>query len=111
MHPTTMTCRTSFVAAMALLGSAIVPHPAGAQLGTRTAEEWIKTLESANRIQGLKIQETIAALQLKPGLIVADIGAGTGVFTLPLARAVRPGGTVYAVEVDEKLLAPITETG
>jgi ubiquinone/menaquinone biosynthesis C-methylase UbiE len=106
-----MTCRSSFVATvMALLGIALAPQRAAAQLGTRTAEEWIKTLESTNRIQGLKIQETIGALQLKPGLIVADIGAGTGVFTLPLARAVRPGGTVYAVEVDEKLLAHITET-
>ncbi len=102
--------RTCVVAAVALLCTGAVPDRAAAQLGSRTAEEWIKTLEADNRIKGLRIQDTIAALKLKPGLIVADIGAGTGVFTLPLARAVRPGGTVYAVEVDEKLLAHITET-
>jgi ubiquinone/menaquinone biosynthesis C-methylase UbiE len=85
-------------------------QPAAAQLGTRPAEEWIKTLESTNRVQGLKIAETVTALKLKPGQIVADIGAGTGVFSLPLARAVRPGGTMYAVEVDEKLLEHILET-
>jgi precorrin-6B methylase 2 len=106
-----MNVTTTCVAiAMALLCTAAVPDQAAAQLGTRTAEEWIKTLDADNRIKGLRIQDTIAALKLTPGLIVADIGAGTGVFTLPLARAVRPGGTVYAVEVDEKLLAHISET-
>jgi ubiquinone/menaquinone biosynthesis C-methylase UbiE len=94
------------VAALALSGA----PAAHAQLGTRTAEEWVKTLESPNRLQGLKIPEVIAALKLTRGQLVADVGAGTGVFTLPLARAVRPGGTVYAVEVDEKLLEHITET-
>jgi ubiquinone/menaquinone biosynthesis C-methylase UbiE len=33
------------------------------------------------------------------------------VFSIPLARAVRPGGKLYAVEVDEKLLAHIVEAG
>ena len=80
-----------------------------AQLGPRSADEWIKTLESPNRVAGLKIGETLAALKVKPGMIVADIGAGSGVFTIPLARALRPGGTVLAVEVDEELLHHITE--
>lgn len=106
-----MKIRTGCIAALSLAAVLGLPASAAAQLGTRTAEEWIKTLESENRIKGLKIQETLAALKLKPGIIVADIGAGTGVFTLPLARAVRPGGTAYAVEVDEKLLAHIVETG
>ena len=77
----------------------------------RSAEEWMKTLDSPARVQGLKITEVIAALKLKPGMLVADIGAGTGVFSIPLARAVRPGGKLYAVEVDEKLLAHIVEVG
>lgn len=85
-------------------------QPAAAQLGTRSADEWIRTLEASTRVQGLKIGEVTAALKLKPGMLVADIGAGTGVFSLPFARAVRPGGTVYAVEVDEKLLEHIAET-
>jgi ubiquinone/menaquinone biosynthesis C-methylase UbiE len=86
-------------------------QPATAQLGTRTAEEWIKTLDSPTRLQGLKISEVVAALKLKPGMVVADIGAGTGVFSLPLARAVRPGGKLYAVEVDERLLEHVVEQG
>ena len=59
----------------------------------------------------MKISEVVAALKLKPGMLVADIGAGAGVFSLPLARAVRPGGKLYAVEVDEKLLEHIVELG
>ena len=94
------------LAAIALLGAS---RPALAQLAPRSANEWIKTLESPNRLAGLKIGETLEALKVKPGMVVADIGAGSGLFTIPLARALRPGGTVLAVEVDEALLHHITE--
>ena len=94
------------LAAIALVGAS---RPAAAQLAPRSAEEWIKTLEAPNRVAGLKVAETLAALKVKPGMIVADIGAGSGLFTIPLARALRPGGTVLAVEVDEDLLHHITE--
>lgn len=96
----------AFYALITIVG---VPRAALAQLGARPAAEWIKTLEAADRIARLKIAETVTALGLQPGRIVADIGAGAGVFTLPLARAVRPGGTTYAVEVDEHLLEYLME--
>jgi ubiquinone/menaquinone biosynthesis C-methylase UbiE len=41
--------------------------------------------------------------------MVADIGAGTGIFTTRFASAVRPGGKDYAVDVDQKLLDHIEE--
>jgi ubiquinone/menaquinone biosynthesis C-methylase UbiE len=104
--------RISNILTLAALAAAVgFAQPAAAQLGSRSAEEWIKTLDSPTRIQGLKIGEVITALKLKPGSLVADIGAGSGVFSIPLARAVRPGGKLYAVEVDEKLLAHIVEAG
>jgi hypothetical protein len=59
-------------AALLTIGSASTP--AAPQLGARTAEEWIKTLESPARIASLKIDETVAKLRLKPGDVVADIG-------------------------------------
>jgi ubiquinone/menaquinone biosynthesis C-methylase UbiE len=83
-------------------------QPAAAQRASRPAEEWIKTLESPTRLAGLKLYETLGALKLKPGETVADIGAGTGVFTVPIAQAVKPG-TVYAVDVDQALLDFISE--
>jgi ubiquinone/menaquinone biosynthesis C-methylase UbiE len=89
--------------------------PIAAQLGGRTAEEWITTLESPERIQSLKIAEVLGKLGLKPGQTVADIGAGSGIFSIQFSRSVRPGGKVYAVDVDEKLiehiLASATEQG
>lgn len=89
---------------------AAVPQPALAQLGARPAEEWIKTLDSPNRIAGLKVSETVAALKLGPAQSVADIGAGSGIFSLPLARAVQPGGTTYAVDIEQGLLDHIMKT-
>ena len=77
-----------------------------AQLASRPAEEWTKTLESPERIASLRTAEVIARLNLKPSDVVADLGAGTGLFALPLARAVT-SGRVYAVELDEGFLTQI----
>jgi SAM-dependent methyltransferase len=74
------------------------------QLASRPAEEWIKTLDSPARVAGLRIDEVIGRLGLKPGDVVADLGAGSGLFAFPLARAVGRG-RVYAVELDEGFLA------
>ena len=78
--------------------------PAIAQVGTRPAKDWIAALERPERVAGLKIPEVIAKLELKPGDVVADLGAGTGLFAWPLARAVSPG-MVYAVEVDKDFVS------
>ena len=52
----------------------------------------------------------IAACELKPGLDVADIGAGTGLFARPFAAKVAPGGKVYAVEITKQFLDHIVKT-
>jgi ubiquinone/menaquinone biosynthesis C-methylase UbiE len=83
--------------------------PAYAQLGARPTEDWLKTLDSANRVTRLKVDEAIAALKLSPGAVVADIGAGSGTFTLPLAKAVGASGKVYAVEIDQGLVDHIAQ--
>ena len=46
----------------------------------------------------------VEALKLQPGQTVADIGAGSGRYTVPLARAVAPDGVVWAVDIDEGAL-------
>jgi precorrin-6B methylase 2 len=74
--------------------------PAAAQLGSRPAEEWIKTLDGPVRVAGMKIGEVVSALKLQPGQTVADIGAGSGLLEVPLASAVGSKGRVYAVEID-----------
>ena len=84
----------------------ICSQAVSAQLASRPAAEWTKTLESPERIAGLRTDEVIARLNLKPSDVVADLGAGTGLFSLPLAKAVT-SGRVYAVELDEGFLAQI----
>ena len=41
---------------------------------------------------------------LKPGMVVADVGAGVGYFTLRLAKRLGPGSKVYAVDVQPEML-------
>ncbi len=79
------------------------------QLGSRSAEEWVKTLDTPQRIATLKIDDVVSKLRLAPGMAVADIGAGTGLFEGALAGAVSPGGTVYAVDVEQGLLDHISQ--
>ena len=79
------------------------------QLGSRDAKEWIDRLERPDRIAGLKVPEIVSRLGLKPGMVIADIGAGTGVFSRPLAKAVAPSGKVYSVDVDPGLLDYINQ--
>jgi ubiquinone/menaquinone biosynthesis C-methylase UbiE len=94
---------------LAFVLSIVLARPAAAQLANRTADEWIATLESPTRIESLKIYETLGKLAIKPGQLVADIGAGTGIFSIRFSSAVKPGGKVYAVDVDQKLLDHILE--
>jgi ubiquinone/menaquinone biosynthesis C-methylase UbiE len=49
----------------------------------------------------------LESLDIHAGDRVADIGAGDGYFTFRLARAVGPSGKVYAVEVDDALVAEL----
>jgi len=66
-----------------------------------------KGLESPQREQWQQPDRVVAALGLKPGDIVADVGAGSGYFTFRLARAVGSGGKVYAVDIQDEMLAYI----
>lgn len=80
-----------------------------AQLARRKAEEWVATLEGSHRVAGQKIGEVLSKLSLRPGMTVADIGAGSGIFSRPLAKAVAPAGNVYAVDIEQGLLDYIND--
>ncbi len=72
------------------------------QLEQRPAEDYIERMERPTRI--LKINEVIEKMRLKPGDIVADIGSGSGSFSIPMAKAIAPNGILYAVDIDQKML-------
>jgi SAM-dependent methyltransferase len=71
--------------------------------------QWLGSFERAGREVFDERFRIVAALGLQPGATVADIGAGTGMFTLLFARAVGPTGRVYAVEIAQNFLAGILE--
>lgn len=70
----------------------------------RSPEEFAKFLEGAERVQRMQVPRVVEALELTPGMRVADLGAGSGLFTRPIARAVAPGGVAYAVDIEPGLL-------
>jgi len=51
-----------------------------------------------------KPNDLVRALRLRPGQMVAEIGAGPGYFTPRLARAVGPSGHVFAVDPEAQVL-------
>jgi len=75
-----------------------------AQFQKVNVQEWIKRFESNDREVFVRRLEIVRALELKPGMTVADIGAGTGVFTRLFAGEVGIGGKVYAVDVSQDFL-------
>ena len=74
------------------------------------AQVYLRVLEWEGRVEGLQVDRVIEALHLTPGMRVADIGAGTGLFSWPLAREVGNDGVVYAVDVNPVLLSHIDRT-
>ncbi len=68
------------------------------------ARGYVDLLERTNREDVQKSPEILKALALRPGERVADIGAGSGYFTFPVARAVGPSGIVWALDIAPEML-------
>jgi precorrin-6B methylase 2 len=62
-------------------------------------------LEREEREREERTDLLLTALQLKPGMVVADIGAGTGYLARRMAPAVVPGGKVLAVDVQPEMVS------
>ncbi len=70
-------------------------------------ERWRSAFENEDREVYAKRKEILAATGVKPGMAVADVGAGTGLFTMLFAQAVKPGGRVYAIDISRAFIAHI----
>ncbi len=54
-------------------------------------------------------QKAIAQFNLKPGMMIGDVGAGTGYYSLRIAKLVGPAGTVYANDIQPGMLQKLSE--
>jgi len=68
---------------------------------------YIGALEDPKRDAYQKPQEVMTALAIKPGEVIADIGAGSGYFTFRLAQQVGGKGKIYAVDVSPDMILHI----
>ncbi|QDV33143.1 class I SAM-dependent methyltransferase [Tautonia plasticadhaerens] len=111
-----MTCRFLLAAlAMAVLPGARAQEIPGAtpELNRSFQEpdvgQYVERFESESREVFTRRREVVAALGLRPGMDVADIGAGTGLYAIPIAEAVGPEGAVFAVDIAPNFLRHIAE--
>jgi len=66
--------------------------------------KWEKIFDDPKRAEWQQPAAIVRALVLAPGMVVADVGAGTGYFEQALSVAVGPRGSVLAVEVEPNLV-------
>lgn len=71
----------------------------------------IERLLSEDRLGGRPPEELLRASGVYEGMVFADIGCGPGYFTLPAASLVGPSGKVYAVDLQEEMLAELKKRG
>ena len=67
-------------------------------------ETYIQSLERPERDEYQQPAKVMEALNLTPGMVVADVGAGSGYFTRRFAKAVGETGKVLAIDVEQNML-------
>jgi predicted methyltransferase len=73
-------------------------------------KDFIQKFEGESREIAAHAKPIVAACKLKPGMWVADVGAGTGLFTRKFASAVGDKGKVFAVDIAPTFLRHIEKT-
>lgn len=74
---------------------------------TPNVPEFVERFEKEGRDVFDNRKEVVAALGLKAGMAVADIGAGTGLFTRMFSPLVGPKGKVYAVDISDEFVTHV----
>ena len=93
----------ALVACVAAAATACAQAPHTHQHGFGNAERWSAYFDDPKRDEWQKPHQVIQALALRPDAVVADLGAGTGYFSVRLARML-PGGKVFAVDAEPDMV-------
>lgn len=108
----TATCFRNLLQCLALLicllpFAAVAQNPSKDAPTRKTSTPYtgdLSVFDSAGRDKRLQINRVMDILTLSPGKSVADIGAGSGWFTVRAARRVGSAGTVYAVDINPEAI-------
>jgi SAM-dependent methyltransferase len=76
----------------------------GREIAHVMGHQAIGWLERPERAMEEEPEKLLAALELKPGMVVADVGVGSGYFAFRMAPLVAPGGKVLGVDIQQEML-------
>lgn len=88
------------------------PNDPNDNINRQTSEPYkgdLSIFEDENRAKNLQIDRVMDVLKISEGKSVADIGAGSGWFTIRAAKRVGEKGKVFAVEINENAIKYINE--
>jgi SAM-dependent methyltransferase len=84
-------------------------HDATVRHSFEDVEKWVAVFDDSARVSWQKPDSIAAALPLTAGKVILDIGAGTGYFNRAFAERVRPGGRVFAADIEPGFIAHMLE--
>ena len=84
-------------------------HAPATQQRFSDIEVWVKRFEDPERDKRQKPGLVVKTMNLRPGNVVADIGAGTGYFTRRFAVEVRPGGKAIGLDIEQSMVEYMNE--
>jgi len=89
-----------FLTISANLSLAQAPPPVAERKTSPPYDGDLSVFDKPGRAERLQIERVMDILNITPGATVADIGAGSGWFTVRAARRVKETGSVYAVDIN-----------
>lgn len=81
------------------------PYEATSRRSFEDVEHWKRVFDDPGRDAWQKPERVVRALDLRPGMWVADLGAGTGYFIGHLSAVLGPTGTLLAIDTEPNLLS------
>lgn len=100
----------TFFASTARAGQQPGTHPVtGRQIAPVMAVGGADWLDRGEREREEQPEKALDALNLRPGMFVGDVGAGTGFYALRIAQKVAPTGKVFANDIQPAMLTRIRQ--